>query len=151
MANDMCFHILTTRAIFGILAVLFLAIPVDADYKDIAIIEALDKITGRVFTLEVPTGSETQFGQLKIKQRKCFKAPPEQPPESIAFLEISEFRDGKDDRDWFTGWMFASSPGLSTLEHPVYDLIVLDCYSPDSSEPTPSVTIKPLPPTDSKE
>ena len=73
-------------------------------------------------------------------------APPEEPPESLAFLEISETRENEEAIQLFSGWMFSSSPGLSTLEHSVYDLIVLECYSPSSAEPVPSVTIESLPP-----
>ncbi|MFP6717437.1 MAG: DUF2155 domain-containing protein [Alphaproteobacteria bacterium] len=114
-------------------------------------LEALDKITGHVFTLEAVIGSEVQFGRLRINPHRCYKAPPEQPPESVAFLEIRETRPDQDALQLFTGWMFASSPGLSTLEHPIYDVIVLDCYSPSGSTGPPPVTIEPLPSTVSHE
>lgn len=134
------------------LAALTLAIaPAQADYEKIAVLEALDKITGHVFTLEAVIGSEVQFGRLRINPHRCYKAPPEQPPESVAFLEIRETRPDQDALQLFTGWMFASSPGLSTLEHPIYDVIVLDCYSPSGSTGPPPVTIEPLPLTVSHE
>ena len=134
------------------LAALTLAIaPAQADYEKIAVLEVLDKITGHVFTLEAVIGSEVQFGRLRINPHRCYKAPPEQPPESVAFLEIRETRPDQDALQLFTGWMFASSPGLSTLEHPIYDVIVLDCYSPSGSTGPPPVTIEPLPSTVSHE
>ena len=135
----------------GLNLLIFAIAPAYSDYENIALLEALDKITGNVFKLEAAIGSEVQFERLRIRPRKCFKAPPEEPPESAVFLEIREIRPDLDTVQLFTGWMFSSSPGLSTLEHPIYDVIVLDCYSPTASAAMPSVTIKPLPSTISKE
>ena len=59
--------------------------------------------------------------------RACDKRPPEETPESASFLEIYEQREGQSPVQIFAGWMFASSPGLNALEHPVYDVWVLDC------------------------
>lgn len=137
--------------LIGLAVLTFVTAPAQADYEKIAVLEALDKITGRVFTLEAVIGSEVRFGRLRINPHRCFKAPPEQPPESVAFLEIRETRPDQDVLQLFTGWMFASSPGLSTLEHPIYDVIVLDCYSPSGSTDPTSVTIEPLPSTVSHE
>ena len=137
---------MNAKVITGLLVLFLWATPASTGYKDLVLIEALDKITGRVFKLEVAIGSEVQFGRLRIKPRKCFRSPPEEPPESIAFLEISETRENEEATKLFSGWMFSSSPGLSTLEHSVYDLIVLECYSPSSTDPVPSVTIESLPP-----
>ena len=137
----------------SIAALMFAIAPVEAAYEEIAVLEALDKITGRVFKLEAAIGSEVEFGRLRINPYKCYKSPPEQPPESIAFLEIRETRPNQEIKQLFAGWMFASSPGLSTLEHPIYDIVVLDCYSPAASIGTPpvTVTVEPLPPTASNE
>ena len=137
----------STRAV----ALMLVIAPAKAAYEEIAILEALDKITGRVFTLEAAIGSEVEFGRLRINPYKCYKSPPEQPPESIAFLEIRETTPNQEIKRVFAGWMFASSPGLSTLEHPIYDIVVLDCYSPTPSTGTPPVTIESLPPTASNE
>ena len=69
-----------------------------------------------------------KFGTLTILVHACKKRPPEEPPESAAFLEIDEKRPGDTQtRRVFSGWMFASSPALSAMEHPVYDINVLDC------------------------
>ena len=132
-------------------ALMFAIAPAETAYEEVAVLEALDKITGRVFKLEAAIGSEVEFGRLRINPYKCYKSPPEQPPESIAFLEIRETRPNHEIKQVFAGWMFASSPGLSTLEHPIYDIVVLDCYSPSASTGTPPVTIESLPPTASSE
>ena len=101
---------------------------------DVVVLQALDKITARVSTLEVPINGTIQFGTLHITARHCDKRPPEEPPESAAFLEIVETRPDEEPVERFTGWMFASSPALSALEHPVYDLWVIDCRNASSSE-----------------
>jgi hypothetical protein len=93
----------------------------------VAVLQGLDKVTARVSTFEAPIDQPVRFGTLEITVKTCNKRPPEEPPESAAFLEIRELRPGEAPVERFTGWMFASSPGLNGLEHPVYDVWVLDC------------------------
>lgn len=93
----------------------------------VAVLRALDKVTARVSILRVPVGEEVRFGTLRIGAKACQKRPPEEPPESAAFLEIDDLRTGKDAVVLFRGWMFASSPALMALEHPIYDVWVIDC------------------------
>ncbi len=95
------------------------------------ILQALDKLTARVFKIEVEIGRPTRFGTLDIIAHTCNKRPPEESPETTAFLEITEVREGEEPATLFIGWMFASSPALSALEHPVYDVWVLDCQTKD--------------------
>jgi hypothetical protein len=94
---------------------------------DHAVLPGLDKVTARVVTLDVPVGSTVEFGSLNITARTCRKASPVEPPESAAFLEIEEQHPNEEPEGLFSGWMFASSPALSALEHPVYDVWVIDC------------------------
>jgi len=95
---------------------------------DGAILQALDKITARVTTVIVPINQSVSFGGLRITARACRKRPPEEPPEASAFLEIDVVRPGDTTAERrFTGWMFASSPAVSAMEHPVYDVWVVDC------------------------
>lgn len=95
----------------------------------LAVLRALDKVTARVTSIEVRLGETARFGSLAITPRACDKAPPEERPESTAFLEIDEIKPGQAPRPVFRGWMFASSPGLSAMEHPAYDVWLLDCAS----------------------
>ena len=85
----------------------------------------LDKVTARIGKLEVAIDSTALFGTLEIQPRYCRKNPPEERAEVFAFVEIRE--DQGLGEQIFSGWMFASSPGLNALEHPIYDLWVLDC------------------------
>ena len=91
------------------------------------ILRALDKVTGRVQMLEATLGEEMHFGKLRITPRQCRKSLPEDPPESVAFLEIQEERDTQKLVSVFEGWMFASNPSVSAMEHPVYDVWLVGC------------------------
>lgn len=101
-----------------------------------AVLQALDKVTGRVRTIDAAIDRPVEFGSLVIVVRTCRKRPPEEPPESAAFLEITDARAPEPGAAIFSGWMFASSPAISALEHPVYDVWVLDCKG----------DVEPLPP-----
>lgn len=102
---------------------------------DNVVLRAMDKITARVSTITVPVGSTVTFGSLKITAKACDKHPPEETPEASAFLDVVEEKPGEAPQPRFQGWMFASSPALSALEHPVYDLWVLDCTNDASAAP----------------
>lgn len=94
---------------------------------EVAVLGGLDKITARVTTIEAPLHESVQFGTLSIIVRSCHKRPPEEPPETTAYLEIFDVKAGETPTQAFSGWMFASSPALSALEHPVYDVWVTNC------------------------
>ena len=108
-------------------AVVTLAVPPAAALEGKAVVlQGLDKVTARVSRLEAPIGATIRFGNLEIVPRACERTPPEEPPETSVYLEIDESRENKTER-LFSGWMFASSPGLNGLEHPVYDLWPESC------------------------
>ncbi len=97
-------------------------------------LNGLDKITGRIMSFDAPVDKPTLFGALQITARTCHKRPPEETPETSAYLEIVDFgtaasasNDKLKGQSIFSGWMFASSPALSALEHPIYDVWVIDC------------------------
>ena len=96
---------------------------------DKVILQGLDKVTARISTFEVTLEEEVAFGSLRIRLRACDRTPPEEPPESTAFLDIYEAQPGDRVVSLFHGWMFASSPALSALEHPVYDIWVKECLA----------------------
>ncbi|MBV8504689.1 MAG: DUF2155 domain-containing protein [Alphaproteobacteria bacterium] len=110
----------------------------DMTPEPVALLEGLDKITARVSKFEAPVGAAVQFGTLAVRVRDCEKSPPEDTPESAAFVEIDETRPGETRNRVFSGWMFASSPALSALEHPVYDVTLLDCKAASGSPRTAS-------------
>ena len=109
---------------------------VRADAYGIAVLQGLDKVTAQVSKFSAPIGVYVDFGSLRIIARKCDKRPPEETPESAVFLDISEVKADQPAITRYRGWMFASSPALAAMEHPVYDVWVLDCkmrLNPDSS------------------
>jgi hypothetical protein len=116
-------------------ALLLPALPAAADPYDTVILETLDKISARVSRVEVPVGTTITFGSLKITPRHCDKRPPEETPESSVFIEIVEEFPDEQPKLEFSGWMFASSPALSALDHPVYDVWVVDCKNASTSAP----------------
>ncbi|MBL8710762.1 MAG: DUF2155 domain-containing protein, partial [Rhodospirillaceae bacterium] len=111
----------------GALLATLAASPAAALPAENVILRAMDKITARVSTITVPVGGTVGFGSLRITAQACDKRPPEETPEASAYLDIVEEKPGEEPQVRFQGWMFASSPALSALEHPVYDIWVLDC------------------------
>ena len=111
--------------------------PAAAEFKpmQVAVLQGLDKVTARISTFEAPLDQTVTFGTLEITARTCQTTPPEEPPESAAFVEIVDARPDRDAVDVFSGWMFASSPALSALEHPVYDVWVIDCVATSAEAP----------------
>jgi len=92
-----------------------------------AVVRVLDKMTARVEEIELPVGHPVEFGTIRIVARTCRETLPEEsPPESAAYLDVSEVK-GVTEAMIFEGWMFASSPALSAMEHPVYDIWVTGC------------------------
>ena len=121
-------------ALVGVL----LPVSASAIEGDTVVLQGLDKVTARVWTFEVKIGQVVRFGTLEIQPRFCDRTPPEEPPESKAFLDIYEARAGEKKADLFHGWMFASSPALNPLEHPVYDVWVIDCKRTQNVVPPPA-------------
>lgn len=111
---------------------------IDESYP-IAQLRMLDKTTARNVTFEAKVGSTLKFGSLYIRTQSCRKASPMEQPESAAFVQIWEvsLEDNPDqESEWvYSGWMYASSPALSAMDHPVYDVWVIDCLRPTDTTP----------------
>lgn len=87
----------------------------------------LDKVTARTSMQAVAVGQATRFGTLVIAVARCLRRPPEEPAEAAAWITVTEQGAASDGQPAFRGWMFASSPALNPLEHPVYDVRVVAC------------------------
>lgn len=115
------------------LAATLLALPAFAQDQEgwvparIAHLQALDKVTARVTVLDAPVGQEARFGTLSIRVAACNARPPDEVPDAAAFMEIADSRAARGAAVVFRGWMFANAPGVNMLEHPVYDIRVLEC------------------------
>lgn len=120
----------------GVALLLIMAPPAFAVMQDMPVVklQSIDKITGRTVTFEARVGSTVKYGPLYIKVQACRKAPPIEQPESAAFIQVWEVTP-RDVSKWvFSGWMFASSPALSAMDHPIYDVWVLDCMEKKTEE-----------------
>lgn len=95
-----------------------------------AVFSGLDKITGRIISFDVEIGETVQFGALQVVPRACYTRPPTETPNTDGFIEVSEVTLQGEVRRIFNGWMFASSPGLHAVEHPIYDIWLTDCKQP---------------------
>lgn len=93
----------------------------------VAVFSGLDKITGRIISFEVLIDETVQFGALQVTPRVCNTRPPTEPAQTTAFVEVDEITLANEIQRLFTGWMFAASPGLHAVEHPVYDVWLVDC------------------------
>lgn len=106
------------------------------DYQEVKL-QVLDKSMARTVTLKAKVGSTIEYGSMFIKIQACRKSEPLDKPESASFLQIWEVPINSDKSEWlFSGWMFASSPALSAMNHPVYDVWVLDCIDKDNKKNT---------------
>ena len=112
------------KRLLGFLVLMACTVVQAADLPTEAVLlQALDKTTGRTSFLTVKVGEPFAYGDLMVKVEKCLKRPPEETPENSAFINVTE----KEGKEIFHGWMFSSTPALSAMEHPVYDLWVVEC------------------------
>jgi hypothetical protein len=95
-----------------------------------ALFSGLDKITGRIITFDAAIGETVQFGALQVTPRICYTRPPTETSNTDAFIEVDEVTLQGEVKRIFTGWVFAASPGLHAVEHPIYDVWLTDCKNP---------------------
>ena len=110
----------------------------EAPGKRVAELQGLDKVTARTQRFYAPVGQSTRFGTLEIAVADCLVNVPEAPPEAVAYLTIVDNKPGQAPAKLFAGWMFASTPSLSALDHGVYDVRVLACTMAQGSAPPSS-------------
>ena len=101
-------------------------------------LQGLDKVTARTQRFYAPVGATTRFGTLEVTVGDCLVNTPDAPPESVAYLTIVDRKPGQPEERLFAGWMFASTPSLSALDHGVYDVRVLACTMATGSSPPSS-------------
>ena len=118
-----------------------------------AVFAGLDKITGRIIAFEVSIDETVQFGSLQITPRACYTRPQTEAPLTDGFVEVDEIASNNEMKRIFSGWMFAASPGLHGVEHPVYDVWLTDCKGGTEVIPSPPDTtaeLEPPPPNASE-
>jgi hypothetical protein len=110
-----------------------------------AVFSGLDKITGRIISFDAAIGETVQFGALQVTARVCYTRPPTEATNTDAFVEVDEVTLKGEIKRIFTGWMFAASPGLHAVEHPIYDVWLTDCSTPSAPSPVAQSTPTPVP------
>jgi hypothetical protein len=109
-----------------------------------AVFSGLDKITGRIISFDVAINETVQFGALQVTPRVCYTRPPTETPNTDAFIEVDEITLQSEIKRIFTGWMFAASPGLHAVEHPIYDVWLVDCKGPQTPAVASATDAPPL-------
>lgn len=124
-----------------LVALAYLAAPVTAQAERIsnpfAVFTGLDKITGTTTTFESRVGESQQFGGLIVKAEVCYTRSATELPKTTSFVQVDEVQLDDSRKRIFSGWMFAQSPGLNAVEHPIYDVWLVNCRDP--SAPPPAV------------
>jgi hypothetical protein len=115
-----------------------------------ALFSGLDKITGRIITFDAAIGETVQFGALQVTPRICYTRPPTETSNTDAFIEVDEVTLQGEVKRIFTGWVFAASPGLHAVEHPIYDVWLTDCKNPVVAVTAPPPEAAPPPVTPAK-
>jgi hypothetical protein len=129
------------RRFIAALAVLVAAGPALADTiaNPVAELSRLDKITGRITNFDVYIGETVQFGALQITPRACYTRPPTETQRTSVFVEVDQVSLKGTVSRIFTGWMFADSPALNAIDHPVYDIWLIDCKQKSDVPPPPDL------------
>lgn len=118
-----------TAAVLSLAAAMVAPLPARADKikNPVAVFSGLDKITGRIISFESSINETVQFGALQLTARVCYSRPPTESANTTAFVEVDEITFNNEYRRIFSGWMFAASPGVSSVEHAIYDLWLTEC------------------------
>ncbi len=122
---------------FSALVLAFLGMVIVAEAErlnnKVAVFSGIDKITGRIITFDVFIDETVQFGALQVTPRVCYSRTPSDAQKTTSFIEVDEITLERKIRRIFTGWMFADSPGLNAVEHPVYDVWLVHCQMDSSA------------------
>lgn len=106
----------------------------------VLMLRGLDKITGKPTDISAPIGKPVHFATLTITARYCYSTPASETPETSAFLQIEDHRPDQAAKRVFSGWMYASSPGLHGMEHPLYDVWVINCSNGAPNTPVAAMS-----------
>lgn len=129
---------MNNKLMYAVASVALLFSVNNANSKEIstntAIMQAMDKVTGVVNKISVPVNSKISFGDFSLVLRACKKTSAEEAPENFAFVDVADKSFGKDEYNIFRGWLISSTPGINAIEHPIYDVWLLECVDTDISK-----------------
>jgi hypothetical protein len=130
---------------WAVLAAVLAAAPIPAGGAVLEL-RALDKITGHAKVLYAPLNRPVNYATLTIVAKSCYSTPPSETPETSAFLTIEDRRSDRPSRQVFSGWMYASSPGLNGMQHPLYDVWAIKCMTAAPAKPPEASAVAPVSP-----
>ena len=123
--------VVCTLGSLGLAALVSMPAVAERIENEVAVFAALDKVTARISKLEVPLGQTIEFGSLRVTPRVCYSRSATDLPKTTSFVDVDEKElEGSTEKRIFTGWMFAESPGLNAVEHPVFDIWLTGCMAP---------------------
>ena len=99
-----------------------------------ALMQAMDKVTGRVNKITVPVNTKVTYGDFSLVLRSCKKRPAEETPENFAFVDVTDKSFGSEEYNIFRGWILSSAPGINAIEHPIYDIWLLECIDSENAD-----------------
>ena len=99
-----------------------------------ALMQAMDKVTGRVNKITVPVNTKVSYGDFSLVLRSCKKRPAEETPENFACVDVADNSFGSDEYNIFRGWILSSAPGINAIEHPIYDVWLLECVDAENKD-----------------
>ncbi|MBE6463116.1 MAG: DUF2155 domain-containing protein [Alphaproteobacteria bacterium] len=99
-----------------------------------ALMQAMDKVTGRVNKITVPVNTKVTYGDFSLVLRSCKKRPAEETPENFAFVDVTDKSFGSEEYNIFRGWILSSAPGINAIEHPIYDIWLLECIDSENTD-----------------
>ncbi|MBP1850565.1 hypothetical protein J2Z17_002002 [Rhizobium halophytocola] len=138
-AGQKAFRLTSAFALATMTGCLATAFPARAERIEdkVAVFSGIDKITGRITTFDVYVGETVQFGALQVTPKVCYSRDDSETQQIDGFVEVDEITLDRKIRRIFSGWMFAASPGLNAVEHPIYDVWLKNCKQ-TSDVPPPS-------------
>jgi hypothetical protein len=127
-------RILRQRGLVAVAAIAVMSIATSASAdrieNKVAVFSALDKVTATIKKLEIELNETIEYGALKVTPRACYSRPATEQPKTTTFVEVDEVQLDGTEKRIFAGWMFAESPGLNAVEHPVFDVWLTECQKP---------------------
>ena len=126
-----------TVSLFAAVSAVLIVSPASAARLEnrVAVFSGIDKITGRITNFDVYIGETVQFGALQVTPKVCYSRDDAEAQKITSFVEVDEITLDRKIRRIFTGWMFADSPGLNAVEHPVYDVWLVECKAKSDVPP----------------
>ena len=100
--------------------------------KKYASFKLLNKTTNKVSTKDILVSSKISWETLNIEVLFCGSTPPTEIPEDYVLIDVYDTINNEN-TNIYKGWMISSSPDVTSLENPIYDLWLVDCSNDKTS------------------